>query len=153
LTKIDSETVVSTVAENEIREEDYQGGIIVQWEYSWWRIIHHWFDYNDIRQQYVNYAYKLWWWDFVYMIECENWNRNPNSKVRDRVWYAYGLCQLNDRYQRYILDNTDYKTNRARQVEECYTKYQNWTPFYWRNRWVEWKRCYEYVKNRFTYIE
>jgi hypothetical protein len=108
---------------------------------------------NDLRQKYVNYAYKLWGWDFVYLIECENWNRNPNIKVRDRVWYAYWLCQLNDKYQKEILNNTDYKTNRARQVEECYTKYQNWTPFYWRNRIIKWKKCYEYVKDRFTYIE
>ena len=101
----------------------------------------------------MNYAYKLWWWDFVYLIECENGNWNPSVKVWDRVWYAYWLCQLNDRYQRDILDNTDYKTNRARQIEECYTKYQNWTPFYWRNRIVKGKKCYEYVKDRFTFTE
>lgn len=74
-------------------------------------------------------------------------------KVRDRVWYAYWLCQLNDKYQKDILNNTDYKTNRARQVEECYTKYLDWTPFYWRNRIIKGKKCYEYVKDRFTYTE
>ena len=127
----------------EIRDTDFNGG----------RIVHEGFAYDDIKQKYVNYAYKLWWWDFVYMIECENWNRNPNSKVRDRVWYAYGLCQLNDKYQKAILNNTDYKTNRARQVEECYTKYLEWTPFYWRDRIVKWKKCSEFVKDRFTFIE
>lgn len=141
--KNDRETPVSTVSENDISDKDFQGG----------RIVHNWFDMNDLKQKYVNYAYKLWGWDFVYLIECENWNRNPNIKVRDRVWYAYWLCQLNDKYQKDILNNTDYKTNRARQVEECYTKYQNWTPFYWRNRIIKGKKCYEYVKDRFTYIE
>ena len=139
----DRETPVSTVSENDISDKDFQGG----------RIVHNWFDLNDIKQKYVNYAYKLWWWDFVYLIECENWNRNPSVKVWDRVWYAYGLCQLNDKYQKDILNNTDYKTNRARQVEECYTKYLDWTPFYWRNRIIKGKKCYEYVKDRFTYVE
>lgn len=101
----------------------------------------------------VQYAYKLGGYDFVAMIECENGNWNPSVKVRDRVWYAYWLCQLNDRYHKSILENTDYKTNRARQIEECYTKYQNWTPFYWRNRIIKGEKCYEYVKDRFTYIE
>ena len=137
------ETLGSTVSENDISDKDFQGG----------RIVHNWFDLNDLKQKYVNYAYKLWGWDFVYLIECENWNRNPNIKVRDRVWYAYWLCQLNDKYQKDILNNTDYKTNRARQVEECYTKYLDWTPFYWRNRIIKGKKCYEYVKDRFTYIE
>lgn len=137
------ETLGSTVSENDISDKDFQGG----------RIIHNWFDLNDLKQKYVNYAYKLWGWGFVYLIECENWNRNPNIKVWDRVWYAYWLCQLNDKYQKDILNNTDYKTNRARQVEECYTKYLDWTPFYWRNRIIKGKKCYEYVKDRFTYIE
>lgn len=69
------------------------------------------------------------------------------------MWYAYGLCQLNERYQKDILNNTDYKTNRARQVEECYTKFKNWTPFYWRDRKIKGKKCSDYVKYRFTYIE
>ena len=148
MTKIDSETVVSTVAENEIREEDYQGGIIVQWEYSWWRIIHEWFDYNDIRQQYVNYAYKLWWWDLVYLMECENGNWSIYTRWDSGK--AFWLCQMNTNYHKLP---EDYYTTWQVQVELCYQKWKEWTKFYWPSRIVKGKRCSEYVKDRFTYIE
>ena len=97
----------------------------------------------------VNYAYKLWGYDFMSMIECENWNWNINT-----IWdngHAYGLCQMNDRYHKDIP--AEYFTSWQTQIEYCYQKRSNWTVFYWPDRIIKGKKCYEYVKDRFTYIE
>ena len=139
MTNKDNETVVSTVVENEIREEDF----------TWGRIIHEWFDYNDIRQQYVNYAYKLWWWDLVYLMECENWNWSIYTKWDSgkSTW----LCQMHKGYHKDIP--AEYYTTWQVQVEYCYQKRKSWTVFYWPSRIIKWKKCSEYVKDRFTFIE
>ena len=137
-TKNEVENTGSTVVENQIREEDFNGG----------RIVHEWFDYNDIRQDYVNYAYKLWWWDLVYLMECENGNRSIYTRWDS--WKAIGLCQMNTNYHKLPAE---YYTTWQVQVELCYQKRKQWTVFYWPSRKIKWVKCSEYVKSRFTYIE
>ena len=119
-------------------------------QYTWVKIIHDWFAYDDIKQKYVQYAYKLWWFDFVRMIECENWNRDLFAKWDGGD--AFGLCQMNKRYHKNIPQDY-YNWVWQVQIEYCYEKWKWWTKFYWPKRWVEWKRCNEYVKDRFTFVE
>ena len=111
-------------------------------------LLHVWFSSDDYKQTLVQYAYKLWGMDFVYMIECENGNWDINA-VWDS-WHAFWLCQMNDRYHKNFPE--DYKTNWIIQVEYCYEKWKWWTKFYWPSRWVKWQRCYNYVKNRFSLV-
>jgi hypothetical protein len=124
-------------AENNIIQINYTG-----------TLIHKWFKRDDPKQKMVAYAYKLWWMDFVKLIECENWNRNIKA-----VWdsgKAFWLCQMNTNYHKLP---EDYYTTWQVQVELCYQKWKEWTKFYWPSRIVKGKRCSEYVKDRFTYIE
>ena len=107
-------------------------------------LIHKWFKRDDIKQKYVQYAYKLWGMDFVYMIECENGNRNLNA-VGDNG-RAFWLCQMNTRYHKLPAE---YKTNWVVQVEYCYKKWKQGVAFYWPSRIVKGQKCYNYVKNRF----
>lgn len=108
------------------------------------KITHKWFSEDDEKQQMVQYAYKLWWIDFVKMIECENWNRNPNA-IGDSG-KAFWLCQINTNYHR--LPEW-YKENWKVQVEECYRKRSTWTRFYWPSRKVKGTSCANYVSDRF----
>lgn len=83
------------------------------------------------------------------MLECE-----AGSYKLDVVWdsgHAHGICQINDRFHKDIPE--DYETNRVVAVEYCYQKRKNHTKFYWPNRMIKWKKCYEYVKDRFTFVE
>lgn len=133
------ETSVSTVSENDISDKDFQGG----------RIVHNWYSHDSIVQNIVNYAWKLWGWDFVAVLECENWQYKL-----DAVWdwgHAYSLCQVNDRYHKDIP--SEFTTNWVVAVEYCYQKRKGWTVFYWPSRKIKWVRCSEYVKDRFTYVE
>ncbi len=109
------------------------------------QIQHLWYSSDDYRQAIVQRAYKLWWMDFVYMIECENWNWNINA-----VWdngKAFWLCQMNTNYHK-LPD--EYKTNWVVQVEYCYNKWKQWVAFYGPTRIVKGQKCYNYVKSRFT---
>lgn len=108
------------------------------------KLIHKWFKADDEKQKMVAYAYKLWWMDFVKLIECENWNRNIKA-VGDNG-HAFWLCQMNDLYHKLPAE---YKTNRVVQVEYCYKKWKSWTKFYWPSRIVKWVKCSTYVKDRF----
>ena len=119
-------------------------------EYYWVKITHDWFDYNDIKQKYVQYAYKLWWFEFVRMIECENGNWNIHA-VWD-WWDAYWLCQMNKKFHKDI-PQAYYDGVWQVQLEYCYQKWKWWTKFYWPSRIVKWMRCSEYVKDRFTFTE
>lgn len=87
--------------------------------------------------------------EFVAMLECENW-----TFQLDRVWdswHAFGICQMNDRFHKDIP--SDYLTNWQRQVEYCYEKWKWGTKFYWPSRLIKGKKCSEYVKTRYTFIE
>lgn len=124
--------------------------MLIHW-YAWAEyrnIIHKWFDYNDPRQDMVWYAYKLWWIEFVALIECEDWNRDIKKK-----WdhgYALGLCQLNKRWHK---RTEDYKTKRQSQVEVCYWKRTHNTKFNWPTRKINWKLCKDYVLDRFVILD
>lgn len=107
-------------------------------------IIHKWFGTWDIRQKYVQYAYKLWGMDFVTMLECENWNWN--IKAIGDWWHAFWLCQMNTNYHK--LPEW-YKDTWQVQIEYCYEKWSTWTKFYWPTRKIKWQRCSSYVLDRF----
>ena len=118
---------------------------IIQINYTW-TLVHKWFKEDDIRQKMVAYAYKLWWLDFVKLIECENWNWSLTVKWDN--WHAHWLCQMNDNFHKDIP--TQYKKDRVVAVEYCYKKWKWWTPFYWPSRKMKnWHKCSEYVKDRF----
>lgn len=110
-------------------------------------IVHKWFDYNDPRQDMVWYAYKLWWIEFVALIECEDWNRDIKKK-----WdhgYALGLCQLNKRWHK---RTEDYINRRQSQVEVCYWKWTHHTKFNGPYRKINWMYCKDYVLDRFVIV-
>lgn len=107
-------------------------------------IVHKWFSTEDIRQKYVQYAYKLWGMDFVTMLECEN--GNWNIKAIWDSWKAYWLCQMNTNYHK--LPEW-YKDTWQIQIEYCYQKWSTWTRFYWPTRIIKWQRCSNYVLDRF----
>ena len=118
-------------------------------KYDWVRVVHSWFPQGSNVHNIITYAYKLWGYDFMAVLECENGTYKLNS-VWDS-WHAHGLCQINDRFHHDIP--SDYETNWVVAVEYCYRKWKAWTVFYWPSRIIKWKKCYNYVKNRFTYIE
>ena len=96
----------------------------------------------------VQKAFEVGGFDLVILIECENWKRDPFA-VWDS-WHAFWLCQMNDRYHKIpqaYFDDWWY------QIELCNEKLIGWTKFYWPKRWVKWERCYNYVRDRFTFIE
>ena len=108
-------------------------------------IVHKWFASGDLRQQYVQYAYKLGGMDFVTLLECENGNWSIWTKGDH--WHAWGLCQLNDNYH-YV--SPEYKKTWQVQIETCFDKWKNGTPFYGPSRKVHGQRCSTYVLNRFV---
>lgn len=107
-------------------------------------IVHKWFEADDIRQKYVQYAYKLGGMDFVKMIECENGNWRLDA-IGDGG-HAFGLCQINTNYHK-LPDG--YKDTWQVQVEYCYNKWSTWTRFYWPSRKINGQRCSTYVESRF----
>jgi hypothetical protein len=38
-------------------------------------------------------------------------------------------------------------------VEYCYQKWKWGTVFYWPQRLIKWQKCYNYIRNRFTFTE
>jgi len=138
--EIEEEIRVSEMVEEAMNEAENN---IIQINYTG-TLIHKWFKRDDPKQKMVAYAYKLWWMDFVKLIECENWNRNIKA-VWDS-WKAFWLCQMNTNYHKLP---TEYKTNWVVQVEYCYKKRKSWTKFYWPSRIVKWVKCSTYVKDRF----
>ena len=138
--EIEEEIRVSEMVEEAMNEAENS---IIQINYTG-TLIHKWFKRDDPKQKMVAYAYKLWWMDFVKLIECENWNRNIKA-----VWdsgKAFWLCQMNTNYHKLPAE---YKTNWVVQVEYCYKKRKSWTKFYWPSRIVKWVKCSTYVKDRF----
>lgn len=107
-------------------------------------IVHKWFKEDDIRQKYVQYAYKLGGMDFVTTLECENGNWSLKA-VWDG-WKAFGLCQMNTRFHK--LPEW-YMDIRQVQVEYCYQKWSTWTRYYWPDRKIKWQKCKDYVLDRF----
>jgi hypothetical protein len=109
-------------------------------------IQHLWFDSGDDRQAIIQKAYKIWWLDFVVMIECENGSRDMYavSKTND-----YWICQLNYRYNSDFI-NSDKFNDVNKQLEYCYEKWKiNPKLWYWPDRKIKWVKCSKYVLNRF----
>lgn len=102
-------------------------------------------------QDIVTYAYRLGGYDFMAVLECENGTYDLTRKGDN--WHAHGLCQINDLYHKDIP--ADYETNWVVAVEYCYQKRKENVPFYGPTRPIKGTNtpCYEYVKDRFTYLE
>lgn len=113
-------------------------------------ITHKWFAENSYQQELIRYAYSIGWLDFVKLIECENWQRNPDRKVWDTAWYAYWLCQMNEGYHKIPEEYwKDGKWNWYYQIDYCFAKWKSWTKFYWPSRIVKGQKCSSYVSSRF----
>ena len=141
--EIEEEIRVSEMVEEAMNEAENS---IIQINYTW-TLVHKWFARDDIKQKYVQYAYKLWGIDFVKLIECENGNRNINA-IWDS-WKAFWLCQMNTNYHKLPAE---YKESWVVQIEYCYKKWESWTKYYWPSRIIKWQKCSSYVSNRF-YLE
>lgn len=121
------------------------------------KIKHSGFSEDSIVQQYVQYAYEIWWMDLVTLIDCENWQRNmyrqsevvKNWKREKSFW----LCQISQVHHPKIVNNDKFWNDWKWQLDRCNDLMKNWTPFYWRNRIVKGKKCSDYVKNRFILSE
>ena len=109
------------------------------------RIMHSGFSPDDPRQRMVAEAYDLWGLEFVSLIECENGLRNPKA-----VWdggMSFWLCQLNIRRHWEPLEEE--RNNRSYQLSICYQKRKAGTKFYWPQRKIRGKSCWEVVRKRF----
>ena len=109
-------------------------------------IVHNWYASDSVIQDYANYAYDIWWMDFVKLIECENgrWDPKRVSKTHD-----HGLCQLHYKYNKKFIDSPDFK-DPYKQLDYCYEKYKtNPKLRYWPNRKIKGKKCSDYVDDRF----
>lgn len=112
------------------------------------RIMHSGFSPDDPRQRMVAEAYDLWGLDFVSLIECENGLRNPKA-----VWdggMSFWLCQLNIRRHWEPLEEE--RNDRTYQLSVCYQKRKWGTKFYWPQRLIWGKRCWEIAKKRFYFL-
>lgn len=108
------------------------------------KVIHKWFALDSPVQDYVNYAYKVWWMDLVTLIECEMGTWNYQWKWDG--WYAHWLCQVDKRHH---TPPAQFYTDWKFQIDYCKTKRESGTPFYWPDRIIKWQKCANYVKNRF----
>lgn len=109
-------------------------------------ITHNWYATNSVVQDYVDYAYNVWGIDFVKLIECENgrWDPKRVSKTND-----HGLCQLHYKYNKKFINSEDFK-DPYKQIDYCYEKYKtNPNLRYGPNRKIKWKKCSDYVNDRF----
>lgn len=96
-----------------------------------------WFDIDTDATKIINYAYEIsdGDMDFVLTLKAENgWfdmyqqsNVYQNGKRED----SWGLCQLNRRRHKNVVDNPLFRESRKYQVDVCWEKYKGWTKFYW----------------------
>lgn len=111
---------------------------------TWDKITHLWYKLDDIRQQYVQYAYDIWGIRLVTLMECENGTRNITTKGDS--WKAIWLCQMNTRFHKLpSLYYTDWRF----QIEYCAEKMRWGTKFYWPGRIIKGQKCSNYVLDRF----
>jgi len=112
-------------------------------------IVHNWYSNESIIQEYVKYAYKLWWIDFVKLIECENGTWNP---YRVSPTHDHWLCQLNYYYNKDFINSPDF-SDPYKQLDYCYEKFKiNPDLWYWPSRKIRWKKCSDYVSDRFEIV-
>lgn len=103
---------------------------------------------GDYRQEIVQEAYQLGGLDFVSLIECENGLPNPKA-----VWdggMSFWLCQLNIRRHGEPLEEE--RNNWRNQLSTCYSKRKWGTKFYWPQRLIGGRKCWEAVKKRFYFL-
>jgi len=113
------------------------------------KVLHLWFDKNDERQKWINYAYKISWYnkDFILTLTAENyrWTITRPSNIVWANWYRdYWICQVNAGYHPEILRGQWYKypndkyfaewfLDTYKQIDYCWKLYKWWTKFYWYN--------------------
>jgi hypothetical protein len=134
---------------NEELEFKWQVQEEVQEKYHEEFIVHKWYATDSVIQDYANYAYEIWWMEFVKLIECENGRRDPDriSKTHDH-W----LCQLNYNYNKKFINSSEF-SDPYKQLDYCYEKYKiNPDLRYWPDRRIEWKKCTDFVDDRFDII-
>jgi len=117
------------------------------------KITHKGFAKDSIVQQYVQYAYQIWWMDLVTLIDCENgtWNMYRQSEVVKK-WKrekSFWLCQISQVYHPEIVNTDEFWNSWKWQLDKCNELMNWWTAFYGRDRKIKWVRCSEYVKSRF----
>lgn len=126
------------------QEIEFQGQVQEQEQQEF--IVHNWYASDSVIQDYANYAYDLWWIEFVKLIECENWRWDPNRVSKT---YDHWLCQLHYSYNKKFIDSSDFK-DPYKQLDYCYEKYKvNPKLRYWPNRKIKGKKCSDYVDDRF----
>lgn len=104
---------------------------------------------DDYRQEFVDYAYSIGWYDLVALVECENATRDNFRKAywkEDSWWF----CMINRKYHKDIVDTKEFREDWRRQMNKCNELMRWWTKFYWPSRIIKWQKCSEYVKDRFT---
>lgn len=109
------------------------------------KIQHLGFAPDDYRQEIVAEAYQLGGLDFLALLECENGLRTID-RTGDQG-QSHGLCQLNQRWHREVYDGR--RSIREFQLSVCFQKRKWGTKFYWPQRKIWGKRCWEVVKKRF----
>lgn len=121
----------------------------------WRKIYKKEWDKSDPRQKLVQYAFEIGGFDLVYLVECENatWNIYRQSEVvqNGRREPSYWLCMIDRDFHKDIIDNPKFWESWQRQLDRCKELRDNWTPFYWPTRNVNWKQCHNYVKDRFYF--
>jgi len=110
---------------------------------------------NDSRNEMIQYAYTLWGWDLVALMECENstWNPFRQSDVvkNGRREPSFWLCMIDKDFHPQIINDSRFWEDRKFQVETCHRLYTWGTKFYWPSRIVKGVRCADYVKDRFIF--
>lgn len=115
------------------------------------------YDEEDERNAYIQYAYEKGWMDLVLLMECENSTRNMyrQSEVikNGRREPSYWFCMIDRDFHKEIVDNPLFWSDWKRQIDQCYNLRKWGTKFYWPGRWIAkaWKKCSEYVKERFIF--
>ena len=129
------EVVIETKKEKTIRKKEY--------------------DINDERNKMIQYAFNLWWWELVWLMECENSTRNPfrqSEVVKNwRREPSFWLCMIDKDFHPEIINDWRFWEDWRFQVETCHRLRKWGTKFYW-----PWRRiakagmkCSDYVKDRF----
>ena len=113
-------------------------------------ITHKGFKDDDVVQDMIQYAWDVWGYNLVALIECENWWWNPKQQsnvvmnwIREQ---SYGLCQVH-------VHTASVPDDWKEQIDLCWKLRQWWTLFYWPTRIIKWKYCYAYVSDRFETIK
>lgn len=122
------------------------------------KITHKGFAKDSIVQQYVQYAYEIWWMDLVTILECENWLRDmyrQSSVIRNwKREESYWFCQIHRPSQPDIVDNPLFRSDYKWQLDRCKEirdrELNDWRiRFNAEKRKIKWVLCPKYVESRF----